>query len=88
MRCSGAAIGYNACLGLVAGTAPLLSTYLVEITGNVLAPAWYLIALACVQRRFVAAPAAPEQLRVAHLFEGIQQPPLLDIARRTLVSST
>ena len=48
VRCSGAAIGYNACLGLIAGTAPLLSTWLVARTGDVLAPAWYLIVLAGV----------------------------------------
>ncbi len=48
VRCSGAAIGYNACLGLIAGTAPLLSTWLVARTGDVLAPAWYLILLAGV----------------------------------------
>ena len=47
-RQTGAAIGYNACLGVIGGTAPLLSTRLVARTGDVLAPAWYLIVLAGV----------------------------------------
>ena len=46
VRCSGAAIGYNICLGLMGGTAPILATWLVATTGNAMAPAFYLIAAA------------------------------------------
>lgn len=49
VRCSGSAIGYNVCVGIVGGTAPLLSTYLVAETGNILSPAGYLICLAGLQ---------------------------------------
>ena len=47
-RFSGVAIGYNITLGVVGGTAPLVSTWLVSLTGDIAAPAYYLIALALV----------------------------------------
>lgn len=47
-RFSGVAIGYNVTLALVGGTAPLVSTWLVSITSDIAAPAYYLIALALV----------------------------------------
>jgi MFS transporter, MHS family, proline/betaine transporter len=53
MRCSGVAIGYNLTLGVIGGTAPMVSTWLVEATGDIAAPAYYLMALALIS--FVAA---------------------------------
>jgi MHS family proline/betaine transporter-like MFS transporter len=49
VRCSGASLGYNLCLGLVGGTTPLVATYLVTQTGDGFAPVYYLMAAAVVQ---------------------------------------
>jgi MHS family proline/betaine transporter-like MFS transporter len=49
VRCSGASLGYNLCVGLVGGTTPLVATYLVQQTGNEFAPIYYLMAAAVVQ---------------------------------------
>jgi MHS family proline/betaine transporter-like MFS transporter len=49
VRCSGASLGYNLCLGLVGGTTPLVATYLVASTGDGFAPVYYLMAAAIVQ---------------------------------------
>jgi MHS family proline/betaine transporter-like MFS transporter len=48
VRCSGVAIGYNVCLGLFGGTAPLVATYLVARTADDFFPAYYLMATAAV----------------------------------------
>lgn len=48
VRCSGAALGYNICLGLLGGTAPILATWLVATTGDPLSPAWYLTGAAAL----------------------------------------
>ena len=48
VRCTGAAVGYNICLGLLGGTAPIIATWLVATTGHPLAPAWYLVAAAAI----------------------------------------
>ena len=45
-RYSGIAISYNVTLGLVGGTAPLVCTWLTSTTGDMSAPAYYLIAMA------------------------------------------
>jgi MHS family proline/betaine transporter-like MFS transporter len=42
-RYSGVAIGYNVGQALLGGTAPLVATGLIDLTGNILAPAWYLV---------------------------------------------
>src|SRR5262249_4142861 len=47
-RYTGVAIGYNAGMGLLGGTAPLVGTALIHLTGNALAPAFYLIGWAAV----------------------------------------
>ena len=53
-RFSGIAIGYNISLALFGGTAPLVCTWLIDkLNHNVLAPAYYLIAMALIS--FVAA---------------------------------
>jgi len=43
-RYSGVSFGYNIGNALFGGTTPLISTYLISITGHPLAPCWYLIA--------------------------------------------
>ncbi|OON41671.1 MFS transporter [Izhakiella australiensis] len=43
VRYSCFAISYNISVSLLGGTAPLINTWLIEKTGNVMIPAWYLI---------------------------------------------
>lgn len=47
-RLSGIGVGYNVSLAVFGGTAPLVSTWLVARTGDIVAPAYYLIFLAAV----------------------------------------
>jgi MHS family proline/betaine transporter-like MFS transporter len=47
-RYSGIAIGYNLGQALLGGTAPLVATGLIDLTGNHLSPVFYLIACALV----------------------------------------
>ncbi len=42
-RYTGMAIGYNVGLAVMGGTAPMIGTWLIERTGNVLSPAYYLM---------------------------------------------
>ena len=51
-RYSGIAVGYNISLALFGGTAPLVSTLIITRTGDIAAPAYYMIAMALVS--FVA----------------------------------
>ena len=44
VRYTGFAIGHNLAAALFGGVAPFLATYLIAITGNALAPAYYLLA--------------------------------------------
>ena len=46
VRCSGVSIGYNACIGLLGGTTPLVATYLTARTADDFAPVYYLMAAA------------------------------------------
>jgi MHS family proline/betaine transporter-like MFS transporter len=48
LRYSAMAIGYNITLALFGGTAPLVATWLIKTTGNLAAPAWYLVAIAAI----------------------------------------
>ena len=48
VRCSSISIGYNLCLGLAGGTAPLVATWLMERTHDDLSPAFYVMAAAIV----------------------------------------
>jgi MFS transporter, MHS family, proline/betaine transporter len=48
VRSSGYSIGYNVSVALFGGTAPYIATWLVDRTGNELAPAFYVIAAAIV----------------------------------------
>ena len=59
-RFSGVAIGYNVSLAVFGGTSPLVCTWLISATGDIAAPAYYLIAMAFIG--FVAAT----RLQVAH----------------------
>ena len=47
-RATGYSIAYNLGLGIVGGTAPMIATGLIDASGNDLAPAFYLLALAVV----------------------------------------
>ncbi|QYB05833.1 MFS transporter [Rhodococcus sp. USK10] len=48
VRYSGFAFSFNTANALFGGTAPFVATLLIEVTGNPLAPAWYLVAAALV----------------------------------------
>lgn len=48
VRFSGFAISFNSANALFGGTAPLISTWLIGLTGSKLAPAWYLVVAALV----------------------------------------
>jgi MHS family proline/betaine transporter-like MFS transporter len=48
VRNSGYSIGYNLPFAIFGGTAPLIATYLIKITGDINSPAFYLIAAALV----------------------------------------
>ncbi|HZL59860.1 MAG TPA: MFS transporter [Stellaceae bacterium] len=43
-RLSGYSVSFNIGIGIAGGTAPLIATALILVTGNPLAPAWYLMA--------------------------------------------
>jgi MHS family proline/betaine transporter-like MFS transporter len=47
-RFSGVAVGYNVSLAIFGGTSPLVATWLISKTGDIAAPAYYLMALAVV----------------------------------------
>jgi MFS transporter, MHS family, proline/betaine transporter len=48
VRYSGIALGYNLAFAVFGGTAPLVATWLIQSTGDLAAPAWYLCAAAVV----------------------------------------
>lgn len=48
IRSSALGVSYNITLGVLGGTAPLVSTWLISSSGNIAAPAYYLIFLALV----------------------------------------
>ncbi|WP_162834391.1 MFS transporter [Amycolatopsis circi] len=48
VRYSGSSLAYNMAFVVFGGTAPLFSTWLVDATGSLLAPAWYMTALAAI----------------------------------------
>lgn len=47
-RYTGISVAYNLALALFGGTAPLVATFLIEHSGSVMAPSWYLAACALV----------------------------------------
>jgi MHS family proline/betaine transporter-like MFS transporter len=48
IRYSAMALGYNVTLAVFGGTATLVATWLIDKTGNLAAPAWYLVACAII----------------------------------------
>jgi len=48
VRYTASALSYNVAYTIFGGTAPLVATWLIDLSGNHLAPAWYLIAIAGV----------------------------------------
>lgn len=48
VRYTASALSYNVAYTIFGGTAPLVATWLIDLSGNNLAPAWYLIAIAAV----------------------------------------
>jgi MFS transporter, MHS family, proline/betaine transporter len=48
VRCTAVALGYNLCLGVFGGLSPLVATWLVERTGDEIAPAFLIMASAAV----------------------------------------
>ena len=48
VRCTAVALGYNICLGVIGGLTPLAATWLVERTGDEIAPAFLIMAAAAV----------------------------------------
>ena len=58
VRYTASAITYNVSYAIFGGTAPLVATYLIAVTGNKLAPAYYIAAIAAVA--LVAAWRMPE----------------------------
>ena len=48
VRNTGIGIAYNAVLGLLGGTAPMVCTWLIHSTGDLASPAYYLIGLAVI----------------------------------------
>lgn len=52
VRYTGASISYNTAYVIFGGTAPFVATYLVDITGNVLMPAYYVVVIALISTLF------------------------------------
>ena len=48
VRCTGLSVGYNLCLGLIGGTTPVVTTYLIERSHDDLSPAYYMMLAAAV----------------------------------------
>jgi MFS transporter, MHS family, proline/betaine transporter len=48
VRCTAVALGYNLCYGLFGGLSPLVATWLMERTGDEMAPAFLIMASAAV----------------------------------------
>ena len=48
MRCTAVALGYNLSLGVIGGLTPLVATWLVDRTGDEIAPAFMIMAAAAV----------------------------------------
>ena len=48
VRCTALSVGYNLCLGLIGGTTPVLTTYLIERSHDDLSPAYYMMLAAAI----------------------------------------
>jgi len=61
VRYSGFAVSFNMANALLGGTAPFICTWLIAETGSVMAPAWYLVAIAVLALgAMIAAPTPVE----------------------------
>ncbi len=63
-RFSGIAVGYNLTMAVIGGTAPLVSTWIIVRTGNIAAPAYYLmlLVLVCLGASLLLPSRADERL--------------------------
>ena len=48
VRCTAVALGYNVCFGVIGGSTPLAAAWLVERTGNEIAPAFLVMVAAVI----------------------------------------
>ena len=48
MRYTGFALSFNMANAIFGGTAPMISTWLIAVTGSTMSPAWYMVAVALV----------------------------------------
>ena len=48
IRCTGLAVSYNASIGYFGGTTPLIAAWLITVTGNPIAPAFWVAACGAV----------------------------------------
>ncbi len=48
MRYTGFALSFNLANAIFGGTAPMISTWLIAVTGSTMSPAWYMVAVALV----------------------------------------
>ncbi len=55
VRYSGFALSFNLANAIFGGTAPFVATWLIQVSGNKLAPAWYLVAAALIAMIAMAA---------------------------------
>ncbi|MGH1575026.1 MFS transporter [Methylobacterium sp. P31] len=68
-RYTASAFTYNASYTIFGGTAPLMATWLISVTGNNLAPAFYLISIALLA--IVGGLALPETYRKSLFDDGV-----------------
>jgi MFS transporter, MHS family, proline/betaine transporter len=59
VRYTGIALGTNVAFAIFGGTAPLVATWLIKATGDLAAPAWYLVAVALVSACVTFAATRP-----------------------------
>lgn len=81
-RYTASAITYNAAYTLFGGTAPLMATWLIDVTGSSLAPAFYLVAIALLA--LAGGLALPETYRISLHEEGETVDALMPRASRAM----
>ena len=75
VRCTAVALGYNICLGVIGGMTPLAATWLVNRTGDEIAPAFLIMAAAAVT--FMTILGFRETYRAPFVGSSPQQRPLM-----------
>jgi MHS family proline/betaine transporter-like MFS transporter len=48
VRVTGTSLGYNLCMALFGGTTPMITVFLIKVTGTDMAPAFYIIGAAAI----------------------------------------